>query len=82
MKDILEELVDWSDSQGRGDTASLLLRAAREIERLRAALKPFATIADIYHANSWDDSFIPNDGGITLGQCRAALDALVNKETP
>ena len=81
----LDLLDDWLAGKGYGEEAGLVLRAlslihkqAREIEKLRAALKPFADEFDLYKTD-FPDHFYITDLEFTFGQLRAAAAAL--KET-
>jgi len=83
----LDLLGDWLDAKGYGEEAGLCTRAMDEINKLRAALKPFADVAenDICDSLTDADIFRPMTREysraemLTCGHLRAAAAAL--KET-
>lgn len=75
----LDLLGDWLDAKGYTEEAGLCTRAMDEINKLRAALRPFSRLAKYYDTESdeyyvWDDEF-----PVKIRWIRAAAAAL--KET-
>ena len=62
------------------DDADLMIEAADRIEKLEAALRPFAEWADAYEPDEGDDHLTAWDHAPTIGMLRAARKALEGKD--